>query len=236
MLPGKVLFIDADRQLRRYVRASLILQGIQPLEAAGFDDGLKAVLAEQPDVIVLDCELEGDVLDQLRRIREWTAAPVILTSRSDSDTMIVAGLDAGAHDYIVKPFRMNVFLARIGVAQRCAREAAGEERARHLICGNLEIDGVAHECRIGNERIELTPREFDLLALLVRHKGKVLTHRFILESVWGKAHTSDVEYVRVFIMQLRAKLERNRPHLFAIRTEIGIGYRLEETGGAPEPA
>jgi two-component system KDP operon response regulator KdpE len=215
--------------LRRYVRASLTLQDVQCHEAASFDEGLKVLLTEQPDIVILDCDLaDGSVIGHMEKIHEWSKAPIILVSRDDSDRKIVEGLDAGAHDYIIKPFRMNVFLARIRVAWRCALEAAGGPEPERLTCGNLEIDTTAHDCRIGPQRIDLTPKEFELLRLLVQHKGKVLTHRFILESVWGKAHARDVEYVRVFIMQLRTKLERNLPHDFAIRTEIGIGYRIEE--------
>jgi two-component system KDP operon response regulator KdpE len=231
MLPSKILYIDADQQLRRYVRASLTLQDVQCLEAATFEEGLKLLLAEQPDIVVLDCDLaEGSVVGHMQKIREWSKAQILLVSRDGSDRKVVEGLDAGAHDYIIKPFAMNVFLARIGVAWRCALEARAStgHEPQLLTCGNLEIDVAAHHCRIGTHRVDLTPKEFELLRLLVQHKGKVLTHRFILESLWGKAHAHDVEYVRVFIMQLRAKLERSLPHDFSIRTEIGIGYRIEE--------
>lgn len=186
---------------------------------------VKAALV-QPNIVILDLGLpDGSGLDVLQSLRSWTSIPVLVLTAQADDAMIVRVLDAGADDYIVKPFSMPTLLARMRVALRHhASIETGE--SRHTI-GPLTIDFATRVVTKDGEEVHLTSTEYDLLALLCKHAGRVLTHSFILNAIWGSSN-EDPQIVRVFIRQLRAKIESNPTHPTLIRTEIGVGYRMSE--------
>jgi two-component system KDP operon response regulator KdpE len=186
--------------------------------------------------VLLDLGLpDGDGIDLTRQLRSWSAVPIlVLSARGQEDDKVVA-LDAGADDYLTKPFGVNELLARIRVALRHAQET-GLPSAQHLRFGALEIDLARREVLRGGEAVHLTPTEYKLLVLLARHAGKVLTHRQILIDVWGPAYANQTHYVRVHMAELRKKIEAtpSRPRLLV--TEPGVGYRLRDLGDEPPPA
>lgn len=231
-MPSKVLIIDDEAQIRRFLRASLALQNCDVVEAPSGTEGLKQCTLEQPDLVVLDLNLP-DIhgLEVLRRMREWSTTPVIVLSVEDNDKTVIEALDSGADDYVTKPFKMAVFMARLRAIIRAAGAASIEVASDPVVAaGELKIDIAQRRCWLARKAIDLTPKEFDLLSLLTRHAGKVLTHKFLLENVWGPAHVADVEYARVFIKQLREKIEEDPGNPRRIVTETGVGYRLTAGG------
>ena len=229
---GLVLVVEDEPQMRRFLRASLGAEGYRVREAWTVSDGLREVAAEHPDVVLLDLGLpDGDGLDLLRRVREWSQVPVIVVSARGREEEKVAALDAGADDYLPKPFGTKELLARLRVALRHARSgtAPGEPV---LVAGPLRLDLERREATVDGRAVRLTPIEWRLLALLARHAGKVLTHAQILREVWGPSAAAQTHYVRVFMAELRRKIEADpsRPRL--LLTEPGVGYRLAD---APPP-
>jgi two-component system KDP operon response regulator KdpE len=188
-------------------------------------EALKLAALKSPDVILLDLGLpDMDGKEVIRELRLWSKTPILVISARDREAEIIAALDLGADDYINKPFGIGELTVRLRTALRHA--AAGKGEVMQIAAGPLHIDLAAHHATIGGERVKLTPKEFDLLAVLARNAGRILTHRQILTAVWGPAHADDLQYLRVFIGQLRQKLEPtpNAPEL--IITEPGVGYRL----------
>lgn len=230
-VPSKILVIDDEPQTRRFLRASLSLQNCEVLEADTGEKGLRLCTLEQPEMIVLDVNLpDMHGLEVLRRLREWSNMPVIVLSVEDNDRTIIEALDSGADDYVTKPFKMAVFMARLRANFRAVQNSNNGTGAPDpvLQSGDLRIDLAQRRCWVGKREVDLTPKEFELLALLTRHAGKVLTHKFMLEQVWGPAHVDDVEYARVFIKQIREKIEDDPANPCRIVTETGVGYRLTE--------
>lgn len=222
----RVLIVDDEPQILRFLRPSLSAAGYDVIEARDGAEALKRAAADAPDVIVLDLGLpDRDGKDVIRGIREWSKIPILVLSARDREAEKIEALDLGADDYVNKPVGMGELLARLRAAQRHRMQQAGE--ASSLQSGSLKIDIPAHRVTNGGREVRLTPREFALLALLARNAGKVVTHRQILTAVWGPAHVDDTQYLRVYIGQLRDKLEddANEPRL--ILTEAGIGYRLK---------
>ncbi len=222
----QVLVIEDEAPLRRFLRAALEGHGFRFLEAGTVREALQLAPSYNPDLYLLDLGLpDGDGLDVTRRLREWTRAPIIVLSARGREEDKVAALDAGADDYLTKPFGVSELLARIRVALRHAN--AGTAADPVFAVGDLYVDLARREVRVGDREVRLTPTEFKLLALLARHAGKVLTHRQILREVWGPA-ASEVHYVRVHMAELRKKLEQEpaRPRL--LMTEPGVGYRLRD--------
>jgi two-component system KDP operon response regulator KdpE len=229
---GLVLVVEDEPQMRRFLRASLGAEGYRVREAWTVADGLREIAAEHPDAVLLDLGLpDGDGLDLLRRVREWSQVPVIVVSARGREEEKVAALDAGADDYLPKPFGTKELLARLRVALRHARAgtATGEPV---LVAGPLRLDLERREATVDGRAVHLTPIEWRLLALLARHAGKVLTHAQILREVWGPNAAAQTHYVRVFMAELRRKIEADpsRPRL--LLTEPGVGYRLAD---APPP-
>jgi len=224
-----VLVVEDEPQMRRFLRASLGAEGYRVREAWTVADGIREVAAEHPDVVLLDLGLpDGDGLDLVRRVREWSRVPVVVVSARGREEETVAALDAGADDYLPKPFGTKELLARLRVALRHGSRPSPDAISPVLAFGRWRIDLAARRVEVSGREVRLTRTEYNLLALLARHAGKVLTHRQILREVWGPNAVEQTHYLRVYLARLREKLEVNPadPKLFV--TEAGVGYRLVE--------
>jgi two-component system, OmpR family, KDP operon response regulator KdpE len=224
-----ILLIEDEPQMRRFLRTALTANDYRLVEAETAKDGLAQAAARNPDVILLDLGLpDRDGLDVARELREWSATPVIVLSARGREQDKVAALDVGADDYLTKPFGVEELLARIRVALRHAALAAGAVPEPVFEAGDLRVDLPARRVWRAGREVHLTPTEYKLLATLVRHAGKVLTHRQLLKEVWGTNYASQSHYVRVYLAQLRQKIEADpaRPRL--LLTEPGVGYRLRD--------
>ena len=220
----RALVIDDEVQIRRLLRVALEGAGYEVHEADAGQPGLQAVALTRPEVILLDLGLPGlDGLTVLKRLREWSTTPVVVLTVRDAESDKVAALDAGADDYVTKPFSTVELLARLRAAQRRAQPREESSIFRH---GDLEVDVVAHNAKRAGGDVKLSATEWALLALLIRHAGRVLTHRQILREVWGPKAEEHRQYLRVYFTHLRKKIERDPAHPALIRTEPGIGYRL----------
>jgi two-component system, OmpR family, KDP operon response regulator KdpE len=219
-----VLIVDDEVQIRRLLRVALESQGYAVHEAETGQLGLQEVALRRPDVVVLDLGLPDlDGLEVLRRLREWSIVPVVVLTVRDDEAEKVTVLDAGADDYVTKPFSTVELLARLRAAQRRARPA---EESAVFTRGELTVDLVARRVTRSGAELKLTATEYALLRLFVRHTGRVLTHRQILREVWGPASEEHRQYLRVYVTHLRAKIERDPSHPELIQTETGIGYRF----------
>ena len=218
------LIIDDEIQIRRLLRVALEATGYTVHDAENGQQGLSETALRRPDVIILDLGLPDlDGLAVLKRLREWSTTPVVVLTVRDGDEDKVAALDAGADDYVTKPFSTAELLARLRAAQRRAQPREESSVFRH---GDLEVDVVAHLAKRAGHELKLSATEWALLALLIRHAGRVLTHRQILREVWGPKAEEHRQYLRVYFTHLRKKIERDSAHPELIRTEPGIGYRL----------
>jgi two-component system KDP operon response regulator KdpE len=219
-----ILIIDDEPQVHRFLKHSLAAAGYHLLHAETAAVGLAAFSAHKPDIIVLDLglpDLDGKAV--IGQIRQTSQTPIIVLSARDQEAEKIAALDLGADDFVAKPFGIGELLARIRVCLRANRAIAAQ--MHKLTLGDLTIDDEAHRVERAGNAIRLTPKEFDLLVLLARNAGKVLTHRQILQSLWGPAHVEDTPYLRVFIGQLRQKIEAEPTSPRLIRTDPGVGYR-----------
>jgi two-component system, OmpR family, KDP operon response regulator KdpE len=226
--PGdaSVLLIEDEPQIRRFLRAALGAHGYRLVEAESGEDGLLQAATRQPDLIVLDLGLPDlDGLDVIRRLREWASMPIIVLSARGQERDKIAALDAGADDYVGKPFAVGELLARLRVALRHAA-ASREPPEPTFTVGDLHVDLATRRIQVSGREVHLTPIEYKLLAALVRHAGKVLTHRQLLRDVWGPPYTEQAHYLRVYMAQLRRKLEADSARPRYLLTEPGVGYRL----------
>jgi two-component system KDP operon response regulator KdpE len=222
-----VLVIEDEPSIRRFLRPTLASQGYRIVEAETGEDGLLQAATRQPDLVILDLGLPDlDGLEVIRRLREWTAVPIIVLSARGAESDKVAALDAGADDYVAKPFAVGELLARARVALRHTASAGGERGEFTFTSGDLRVDLLRRRVFVGATEVRLTPIEYRLLAVLVRHAGKMLTHRQLLQEVWGPAHTEQTHYLRVYMANLRRKLEADPARPRMLRTEPGVGYRL----------
>jgi len=220
-----IVLIEDEPQIRRFLRASLASQGYRLYEAASGEDGLVEAATRQPDVVIIDLGLPDlDGLDVIRRIREWSRVPIIVLSARGQERDKVAALDAGADDYVSKPFGVGELQARLRVALRHA--AAGDSGEPTFTVGGLRVDQVKRQVQVDGKDVHCTPIEYRLLTTLVRHAGRVLSHRQLLKEVWGPAQTEQAHYLRVYMAQLRRKLEHDPARPRYILTEPGVGYRL----------
>jgi len=218
------LVIDDEPQIRRLLRITLEGNGYRVTDAATGKDGMLQAAQYRPDVILLDLglpDMEG--LEVLKRLREWTRLPVLVLTVRDREADKIAALDAGADDYVTKPFSTGELLARLRAALRHSQPQGADAIFRS---GDLEVDLSARVVRRGGQEVKLTPTEYALLRLFVTHAGKVLTHRQILTEVWGASAVEQTQYLRVHIAHLREKLEKDTSSPSLIVTESGIGYRL----------
>jgi two-component system KDP operon response regulator KdpE len=222
-----VLLIEDEPQMRRFLRAALEPHGFDLVEADTARQGLGHATAHNPDVVLLDLGLPDlDGLEVTRRIREWSQVPIIVLSARGQETDKVAALDAGADDYVTKPFAVGELLARMRVALRHARQADGGPVEPVLEVGDLRVDLAERRVHMAGTEIHLTPTEYKLLAVLARHAGRVITHRQLLKDVWGVNAIQHTHYLRVYMTQLRHKLERDPARPEYLKTELGVGYRL----------
>jgi two-component system, OmpR family, KDP operon response regulator KdpE len=223
-----VLLVEDEPQMRRFLRAALTSHGYRLVESDSGAAGLAEAATRNPEIILLDLGLpDMDGVEVTRRLREWTRIPVIVISARGQERDKVAALDAGADDYLTKPFGVPELLARMRVAQR-HREAAsaGSSEEPAFVVGDLRVDMVARQVFSAGEEKRLTPTEYRLLLTLVRHAGRVVTHRQLLAEAWGEAYVSQTHYLRVYMGQLRHKLEPDPARPRYLVTEPGVGYRL----------
>jgi len=221
-----ILVIEDEQEIRRFLRASLGNHDYRVIEADNARDGLRQAEDQHPDLVLLDLGLpDVDGLEVIRRLRDWTTTPIIVVSARGREVEKVAALDAGADDYLTKPFSVGELLARIRVALRHATRA-GESGESTFTRDELSVDLAARQVFVGPNEVHLTPIEFRLLATLIKHAGKVVTHRQLLKEVWGPDSVFETHYLRVYMAHLRRKIETDpaRPHY--LLTEAGIGYRL----------
>jgi two-component system KDP operon response regulator KdpE len=227
--PGPtVLVIEDELQMRRFLRSALEGHGYRVIEVGTAREGLAQAAGRNPEIILLDLGLpDVDGLDVTRRLREWTATPIVVLSARGLEQDKIRALDAGADDYLTKPFGVGELLARIRVALRHAATPPGELADPVFVQGELKVDLARRQVFLGEEEVHLTPTEYKLLTLLVRHAGKVITQRQALKEVWGPNYSNQTHYLRVYMAQLRHKLELDpaRPRL--LLTEPGVGYRLK---------
>ena len=222
-----VVLIEDEPQIRRFLRATLTGQGYRLFEAATGADGIVEVGSRQPDIVIIDLGLpDMDGIEVIRRLREWTAVPIIVLSARGQERDKVTALDAGADDYVSKPFGASEFLARIRVALRHAAGASHEADEAAFRVGELQVDLLRRQVAVGGADVRLTPTEYKLLTTLIRHAGKVVTHQQLLREVWGPAHTDQAHYVRIYMAHLRHKLEAEPARPRYLLTEPGVGYRL----------
>ncbi len=221
-----IVLIEDEPQIRRFLRATLVSQGYRLFEATTGEDGLVEAATRQPDVVVLDLGLPDiDGIEVIRRLREWTQIPIIILSARGQERDKIAALDAGADDYVTKPFGVGELVARLRVALRHAA-GSGETGEPTFTLGGLRVDQLKRQVYVDGKEVHLTPIEYRLLTTLVRHAGKVLTHRQLLKEVWGPSYSEQSHYLRVYMTQLRRKLEADPARPRYLLTEPGVGYRL----------
>ena len=220
-----ILVIDDELQIRRLLEITLSASGYKIVQSATGKEGLVDAATLHPSLIILDLGLpDADGHEILKKLREWYTKPVIVLSVRDSEKDIVSALDNGANDYLTKPFRSGELLARIRAALRSATE---KPENSILVFGSLSIDLQNHTARKNDEILKLTSTEFMLLSLLAKNQGRVLTHQYILKEIWGYSYTEQTQYLRVFVAQLRKKIEDNPSKPKLLITVSGIGYRFE---------
>jgi len=223
-----VLIVEDEPPMRRFLRAALGSQGFRLAEAGSAAEALALATAEAPELVLLDLGLpDGDGIDLTRRIRGWSRMPIIVLSARGAEADKIEALDAGADDYLTKPFSVNELLARMRVALRHAAQL-GQTAEPVVEVGSLRIDLARRLVTRAGQAVHLTPIEFRLLALLARNAGRVLTHRQILLEIWGPGRTQETHYVRVHMASLRRKIESDAARPRVLRTEPGVGYRLQE--------
>jgi two-component system KDP operon response regulator KdpE len=220
----RVLVVDDERAIRRFLHASLSAHGYNVFEASTGQEALTAVLGDRPDLMILDLglpDLSG--IEVTRQVREWSQIPIIVLSVREDEATKVAALDLGADDYLTKPFGMSELMARIRVALRHADQPAEEPIFE---VGDLRVDRARRQVSMAGTAVVLTPTEYDLLRVLVQHAGKVLTHRQLLRQVWGMGYELETHLLQVNVSNLRRKIEPDPSRPSYIITEIGVGYRL----------
>ena len=219
-----ILIIDDEVQIRRLLEITLSASGYKISEASTGKEGLTLAATRQPALIILDLGLpDTDGLDVLKKLREWYQKPILILSVRSSEDDIIRALDCGANDYLTKPFRTGELLARIRAS---IRQNQGTPENPRMVFGSLEVDLANHIARKNNEIIKLTSTEFSMLALLAKNEGRVLTHQYILKEVWGMGYIEQTQYLRVFVAQLRKKIEDEPTKPKLLITESGIGYRF----------
>jgi two-component system KDP operon response regulator KdpE len=221
----RILVVDDEPQIRKFLRISLGAQGYDVLEAECAEEGMSKCAGDEPHLIILDLglpDLDGQKV--IQEIRKWSDIPIIVLSVRHRETEKVNALDHGANDYVVKPFSIEELLARIRVAMRA--QAYKVNDATEFVVGDLVVDVPRHRVSIAGTDVKLTPKEFDLLRMLAKNAGRIVTHRQILREVWGPTHEDDVHYLRVYIGHLRQKLGDDPVNPQFIESEPGVGYRL----------
>ena len=222
-----IVLIEDESEIRRFLRTTLPGHGFRIYEATTGQGGLIEVKTRNPDLILLDLGLPDlDGIEVIRQVREWSPTPIIVLSAREQEQQKVSALDLGADDYVTKPFGINELLARIRTALRHAARPDESETASCFTFGDVRVELGRRQVFVADKEIHLTQIEYKLLTTLVRHAGKVVTHRQLLKEVWGPLHVEESHYLRVYMRQLRNKLESNPAHSKFLVTELGVGYRL----------
>lgn len=220
----KILIIDDETSIRKLLRVTLEANDYKITEAQSAQEGMQKIIEDRPEVILLDLGLpDKNGIEVIKEVRQWSSIPIIVLTVLDRDQDKVEALDSGADDYVTKPFSIPELLVRIRVA---LRHNIPNEQTPIFKCGPLEMDISAHTVKINNQLIKLTATEFDILKVLIRYKGKVVTHRVLLNEVWGPNSVEHVHYLRVYLGNLRKKLKIEKSDNELIATEAGVGYRL----------
>jgi len=223
----RILVIEDELPIRKFLRIALESNQFVVSDAENATKGISHAIAEPPDAVILDLGLPDlDGLEVIRRMREWSQVPIIVLSARGRESDKVAALDAGADDYLTKPFGVGELLARLRVALRHRAQLQSQTADAIFRAGDLTVDLARREVHLGSTQIHLTPTEYRLLLVLVRNAGKVVTHRQLLKEVWGPGSVSENQYLRVYMGQLRRKLEADATQPRYLRTEAGVGYRL----------
>jgi two-component system, OmpR family, KDP operon response regulator KdpE len=223
-----ILLIEDEPQMRRFLRITLESHGYRFVEAGTAKEGLMQASTRNPDVVLLDLGLpDMDGLEVTKRVREWTQTPIIVISAREQEQDKVKALDAGADDYLTKPFSAGELLARIRVALRHAVRQQSDQAEPIFILDDMRVDLAKRQVFIADNEVHLTPIEYRLLTVLIRHAGRVITHSQLLKEVWGPAHVNEVQYLRVYMTQLRHKLEKDPARPQFLMNEPGVGYRLK---------
>jgi two-component system, OmpR family, KDP operon response regulator KdpE len=222
-----ILLIDDEMPIRRFLRTSLAAHNFRLIEADTGQQAIRLAAQQPPDLVILDLGLpDVDGQDILKQLRQWLQAPIIVLSARDQESQKVTALDNGADDYLTKPFSTGELLARIRVALRHSLRVNGENESATFESGDLKVDRAARRVFARDQEIHLTPLEYKLLSTLIQHAGKVLTHRFLLNEVWGPNHQQETHYLRIYMASLRKKIEVDSAQPRHLLTEQGIGYRL----------
>jgi two-component system KDP operon response regulator KdpE len=222
-----ILVIEDDPQIRRFLRAALAAEDYQFHEAVTAAEGIAQAAARQPDLILLDLGLpDRDGLDVIREIRSWSQMPIVVLSARGQEKDKIAALDLGADDYVAKPFAVGELLARIRATLRRAAPVSPDAADPIIRFGNVQADFEKRQITVGGQEVHLTPNEYELLQVLIKYAGRVVTQRQLLNEVWGPQHTEQSQYLRVYVAQLRRKLEQDPARPRYLQTEPGIGYRL----------
>jgi two-component system KDP operon response regulator KdpE len=226
---GVVLVIEDELPIRRFLKPSLQSNGFKVLEAVKGEEGLALASSHNPDIILLDLGLPDlDGLEVVKRLREWTTTPIIIITARGKEKDKIAGLDAGADDYLTKPFDVGELMARMRAALRHSqRLKQGGKQDPVFETPDFKVDLSARVVTVRGKEVHLTPNEYDLLAFLIRHVGKVVTQKQILQEVWGPASGDQVQYLRIYVYQLRQKIEADPDRPRYLLTESGVGYRLK---------
>jgi two-component system KDP operon response regulator KdpE len=227
--PGgfQVLVVEDEGQMRRYLRVTLRVNGYRVAEASTGSEAIAFAQGRRPDVVILDLGLpDVDGVQVVERLRSWLTSPIIVVSARHQEEDKVRALDAGADDYLTKPFGSSELLARVRVALRHASRIGVEPEAGVFTTGDLRVDRDRHEVTVRGTPVKLTPLEFRLLDMLIRHAGKVVTQRQLLREIWGEAHVQEAHYLRVYMSTLRRKIEADPARPKVLLTEQGVGYRL----------
>jgi len=223
----EILLIEDDPQIRKFLRAMLTAEDYRLHEASSGEDGLAQSAARNPDLILLDLGLpDRDGIDVIKKIRTWRQTPILVISARTQEREKIEALDAGADDYVTKPFAPGEVSARIRATLRRAAVLGRNEASETISFGNISVNLVARQVFVGGSEVHLTPNEYKLFQVLLKYSGKVLTQRQLLNEVWGPEHLEEREYLRVFMSQLRHKLEADPARPKHLITEPGVGYRL----------
>jgi two-component system KDP operon response regulator KdpE len=221
---ARILIIEDELQIRKLLKVSLNAHGYDLEEAANGKDGVNRAATFKPDLLIIDLGLPDiDGKEVVKQIREWSETPIIILTARDQEQEKIEALDSGADDYMTKPFGVGELLARMRV---CLRRAATIEQQPVLVCGGLVVDLQQRRVTVEGDEVKLTPTEYEIIKMMMQHAGKVITHKQLLKAVWGNAYQQDTHYIRVYIGQLRRKIEQNPTQPRYIITESGVGYRL----------
>jgi two-component system KDP operon response regulator KdpE len=226
-VPIRILVVEDEPQMQKFLRTCMTAEGYRVIEATKGQEGLELARMHNPDLVLLDLGLpDMDGTDVTRALRQWSTKPIIIISARGEEEDKVRALDVGADDYLTKPFGTGELMARIRVALRRTARAGQEQPDPVLAVGDLKLDLDKRQVFVGTEEVHLTPNEYKLLTVLMKSAGKVLTHRQLLHEVWGPAYATQTQYLRVYMVQLRHKLEKDTARPRYLVTEPGIGYRL----------